>query len=115
MLTTCRRLLSILAYPLSSSFVRFIDTSSCIAIHLVLNIMDPISTFALALNTLAVVDFSKTFFEVLGQVRDAGSPAAMQDIIGTARSLKASNKKIKDQSWIAVDNRVGFLLNALPP
>lgn len=75
--------------------------------------MDPISVFALAVNVLAVVDFSKTFLEVLGQVRDAGSPAAMQDIIDTARSLQASNEKIKYQSWIAQDNKVGFLLDML--
>lgn len=75
--------------------------------------MDPVAAFGLAVNVLAVVDFSKTFLEVLGQVRDAGSPAATQDIIETARSLQASNEKIKDQSWIAQDNKVGFLLNTL--
>lgn len=76
--------------------------------------MDSISAFALAANVLAVVDFSKAFLEVLGQVRDSGSTAGSRDIIGITRSLQASNDKIKDQSWIAADNKVGFLLNPLP-
>lgn len=76
--------------------------------------MDPVSVFALAVNVLAVVDFSKTFLEVLGQVRDAGSTAGLRDIIGITRSLQASNDKIKDQSSIAEDNMVGVLLNSIP-
>lgn len=75
--------------------------------------MDPVSAFGLAVNVLAVVDFSKTFLEVLGQVRDAGSSAATQDIMGITRSLQASNEKIKDQAWIAKDNKVGFVLTLL--
>lgn len=75
--------------------------------------MDPISAFALAVNVLAVVDFSKTFLEVLGQVRDARSTAGTQDIIGITRSLQASNERIKDQSWIAEDNKVSFLTESL--
>lgn len=78
-----------------------------------LNIMDPISAFGLAVNVLAVVDFSKTFLEVLGQVRDAGSPAAARDINRITRSLQASNEKIKNQSWIAEDNQVGIPLTSL--
>lgn len=72
--------------------------------------MDPVSAFGLAVNVLAVVDFSKTFLEVLGQIRDAGSSAATQDIFGITQSLQASNEKIKDQAWIAEDNKVGFVL-----
>lgn len=75
--------------------------------------MDPVSAFGLAANVLAVVDFSKTFLEVLGQVRDAGSPATARDIIAIVRSLKASNEKVKDQAWIAEDNKVGFVLASL--
>lgn len=75
--------------------------------------MDPVSAFGLAVNVLAVVDFSKTFLEVLGEVMDAGSSAATQDIISITRSLQASNEKIKDQAWIAEDNKVGFVLASL--
>lgn len=77
--------------------------------------MDPISAFALAVNVLAVVDFSKTFLEVLGQVRDAGSTDGTRDIIGITRSLQESNEKIKDQAWIAEDNKVGFLPSTFHP
>lgn len=75
--------------------------------------MDPVSAFGLAVNVLAVVDFSKTFLEVLGQVRDAGSPATAREIIAIVRSLEASNEKVKGQAWIAEDNKVGFFLASL--
>lgn len=70
--------------------------------------MDPISAFSFAVNVLAVIDFSKTFLDVFGQIRDAGSPAATQDIIRIIRSLQASNEKIEGESWIAEDNKVGI-------
>lgn len=74
--------------------------------------MDPVSAFGLAVNVLAVVDFSKTFIEVLGEVKDAGSPAATRDVIGITRSLRASIEKVKGQSWIAEDNKVSFHFNS---
>ncbi|KAL1851351.1 hypothetical protein Daus18300_012597 [Diaporthe australafricana] len=60
--------------------------------------MDPVSGFSLAVNALAVVDFSRTFLEVLGQVSEAGSPATTQHIGGIVRSLQTSNAKVKSQS-----------------
>ncbi|KAJ0165990.1 hypothetical protein CTA2_9202 [Colletotrichum tanaceti] len=56
--------------------------------------MDPVSAFSLAVNVLAVIDFSKTFLEILGQVKDAGSSSATRDIIDINSSLKASTAKL---------------------
>ncbi|KAL3296176.1 small s protein [Colletotrichum asianum] len=67
--------------------------------------MDPVSAFGLAVNVLAVVDFSKTFLEVLKQVKDAGSSAATQDIVDTSRSLQASCAKIKLPTSLGTDNK----------
>ncbi|KAK2022108.1 hypothetical protein LX32DRAFT_630495 [Colletotrichum zoysiae] len=56
--------------------------------------MDPVSAFGLAVNVLAVVDFSKTFIEILGQVKDAGSSTATRNIVDINRRLKASTAKL---------------------
>lgn len=70
--------------------------------------MDPLSAFGLAVNVLAVVDFSKTFLEVLKQVKDTGSSAATQDIVSTSRSLQASCAKVKLPSAVGIDDKVTF-------
>ncbi|KAI8200939.1 hypothetical protein KHU50_006326 [Colletotrichum sp. SAR 10_65] len=67
--------------------------------------MDPVSAFGLAVNVLAVVDFSKTFLEVLKQVKDAGSSAATQDIVSISRSLQASCVKIKLPTSVGTDDK----------
>ncbi|KAI8316354.1 hypothetical protein K4K59_000255 [Colletotrichum sp. SAR11_240] len=66
--------------------------------------MDPLSAFGLAVNVLSVVDISKSFLETLGQVKDAGSSAATQDIVSISRSLQASNAKIASQSLTTGDD-----------
>ncbi|KAI8169733.1 hypothetical protein K4K49_010886 [Colletotrichum sp. SAR 10_70] len=68
--------------------------------------MDPVSAFGLAVNVLAVVDFSKTFLETLGQIKDSGSSAATQDIVSISRSLQASNAKITLHSLVEGDDKV---------
>ncbi|KAH0427707.1 small s protein [Colletotrichum camelliae] len=70
--------------------------------------MDPVSAFGLAVNVLAVVDFSKTFLEVLGQVKDAGSSVATKNIVDTTRSLKASTAKITPELRADSDHEATF-------
>ncbi|KDN67254.1 hypothetical protein CSUB01_10266 [Colletotrichum sublineola] len=66
--------------------------------------MDPVSAFGLAVNVLSVVDFSKTFIKVLGQVKDAGSSVATQNIVDITRSLKASTAKLTPDLLATVEN-----------
>ncbi|KAK2009283.1 hypothetical protein LZ32DRAFT_608582 [Colletotrichum eremochloae] len=70
--------------------------------------MDPVSAFGLAVNVLSVVDFSKTFIEVLGQVKDAGSSVATRDIVNINRSLKASTAKLTPDLLATVENETVF-------
>ncbi|KAK1964462.1 hypothetical protein LY78DRAFT_582480 [Colletotrichum sublineola] len=59
-----------------------------------------LSVFGLTVNVLAVVNFSKTFTQVLEQVKDARSSVATQDIVNITRSLKESTAKLT-QTFLA--------------
>ncbi|KAK6209767.1 hypothetical protein QIS74_11351 [Colletotrichum tabaci] len=66
--------------------------------------MDPVSAFSLAVNVLSVVDFCKTFLEILGQVKDAGSSSATRDIVDINSSLKASTAKLTPELFAEGEN-----------
>ncbi|GJC94879.1 small S protein [Colletotrichum higginsianum] len=66
--------------------------------------MDPVSAFSLAVNVLSVVDFCKTFLEILGQIKDAGSSSATRDIVDINSSLKASTAKLTPELFAEGEN-----------
>ncbi|TID01796.1 hypothetical protein CH35J_004569 [Colletotrichum higginsianum] len=70
--------------------------------------MDPVSAFSLAVNVLSVVDFCKTFLEILEQVKDAGSSSATRDIVDINSSLKASTAKLTPELFAEGENEAAF-------
>ncbi|CCF33700.1 hypothetical protein CH063_05841 [Colletotrichum higginsianum] len=74
--------------------------------------MDPVSAFSLAVNVLSVVDFCKTFLEILEQVKDAGSSSATRDIVDINSSLKASTAKLTPELFAEGENEAARTLSA---